>query len=254
MKPLDWTGTTDAELVIAAAVGDLGAFDELVRRYRPAVLSVARQVAGSEAADDLAQDALILAYKALPQLDEPERFGSWLYAITRHRAMRFAQHPARREKTGHSPLDRQILEEAPALSPGPEATVEREESGREVLEALAQLPEAFRLVLRLRYFDAVPVARIGEFLNLPLTTVKWRLHRGRQLMKGHLELRWRETPRARKETSDERRAERPEAGSAPAGADAGRHHQDGPRGQPHRAVGRRPDRRDPSVQRGCSAP
>src|SRR5215510_6753377 len=79
----------DELLVVAAILGNLDAFEELVLRYRPAVVRLARTIVGSNHAEDVAQDALLLAFKALPTIDEPGKFAAWLSAITRHRAMRF---------------------------------------------------------------------------------------------------------------------------------------------------------------------
>ena len=58
-------------LVVAAILGDLGAFDELAARYRAAVVRTAQSIVGREDAEDVAQDTLLLAFKALPSIDEP---------------------------------------------------------------------------------------------------------------------------------------------------------------------------------------
>ncbi len=76
--------TSDEALVLAALLGDLAAFDEIVRRFRGAVVAVAEQVLDSrEVAEEVAQDSLLLAFKALPQLEDLSKFAGWLYAITR---------------------------------------------------------------------------------------------------------------------------------------------------------------------------
>src|SRR5713101_8740196 len=79
----------DEVLVVAAILGDLDAFDELASRYRAAVVRTAQAIVGREDAEDVAQDALLLAFKALPSIEEPRKFAAWLSAITRHRAFRF---------------------------------------------------------------------------------------------------------------------------------------------------------------------
>src|SRR5437660_906500 len=88
----------DEILVVAAIVGDLRAFDQLVLRYRPAVVRLAQSIVGREHAEDVAQDALLLAFKALPTIEEPRKFAAWLSTITRHRATRFSK----RESTQQS--------------------------------------------------------------------------------------------------------------------------------------------------------
>src|ERR671927_1899794 len=81
----------DELLVIGAILGNLEAFEELVMRYRPAVVRLARTIVGADHAEDVAQDSLLLAFKALPGIEEPRKFAAWLSAITRHRALRFSR-------------------------------------------------------------------------------------------------------------------------------------------------------------------
>ena len=178
---------SDEQLVLNALLGDLGAFDELVSRYRGAVVVVALQTLGSrEAAEDLAQEAFLLAFKALPQLQEPARFGGWICSIARHRAWRVGRQEARQEPTEDSKLDTLILRHSPALSACPEETLLRRDDQERLRERLSELAPEFQVVLQLRYFEEWPVARIADFLSLPLTTVKWRLHRGRNLLRQRL--------------------------------------------------------------------
>src|SRR6187402_2986800 len=105
----------DELLVIEAILGNLDAFEELVVRYRPAVVRLARTIVGTDDAEDVAQDSLLLAFKALPSIEEPRKFAAWLSAITRHRALRFSK-----SETVHSnkrvPLDEALLEKIEALA------------------------------------------------------------------------------------------------------------------------------------------
>src|SRR5215813_12334320 len=68
----------DELLVIAAILGDLRSFDALVMRYRAAAYRVAQSIAGNELAEDAVQESLLLAFKALPSIEEPAKFASWL--------------------------------------------------------------------------------------------------------------------------------------------------------------------------------
>src|SRR4029453_10282958 len=81
----------DEVLGLGAILGNLEAFEQLVVRYRPAVVRLARTIVGGDHAEDVAQDSLLLAFKALPSIDEPGKFAAWLSAITRHRALRFSK-------------------------------------------------------------------------------------------------------------------------------------------------------------------
>src|SRR5215510_12929413 len=98
----------DEMLVVAAILGDLEAFDELALRYRAAVVRAAQSIVGREDAEDVAQDSLLLAFKALPSIEDPTRFAAWLAAITRHRAFRFNKRE-RSHRTGRVELDEFLL-------------------------------------------------------------------------------------------------------------------------------------------------
>jgi RNA polymerase sigma-70 factor (ECF subfamily) len=172
----------DEILVVAAIVGDLGAFDQLVLRYRPAVVRLAQSIVGREHAEDVAQDALLLAFKALPSIEEPRKFAAWLSTITRHRATRFSQ----RESTHQSrrvALDEVLIENLDALT---QPFVDKIEDD-ELKQALEEAPATYALALKLRFLDEMPLKRIAAFLGVPLSTVKWRLHQGKKFLRKQLE-------------------------------------------------------------------
>ena len=184
----------DEVLVMAAILGDLEAFEELVLRYRAAVVRLAGTIVGSDQAEDVAQDALLLAFKALPTLEEPGKFAAWLSAITRHRAFRFSKQE-RAQMDKRVAMDEVLLEKIDALSrplltnsySGRGVDLYGHGSGVEVMSALNQLPNEYALPLRLRFHDEMPLKRIAAFMGIPLSTVKWRLHYGKKLLREKLE-------------------------------------------------------------------
>src|SRR3984893_9890240 len=105
----------DAILGVEAILGNLDAFNELASRYRSAVSRTAQSIVGREDAEDVAQDSLLLAFKALPSIEEPSKFAAWLSAITRHRALRFGRRE-RSHQTGRIDLDEFLLDQVHALS------------------------------------------------------------------------------------------------------------------------------------------
>src|SRR5215510_9309995 len=105
----------DEMLVVAAILGDLEAFDELALRYRAAVVRAAQAIVGREDAEDVAQDALLLAFKALPSIEDPTRFAAWLAAITRNRALRFGKRERQRQ-IGRVDLDEFLIERVSAIA------------------------------------------------------------------------------------------------------------------------------------------
>lgn len=173
----------DAVLVLAAILGDLRSFDVLALRYRAAAYRVAQTIAGNELAEDIVQEAFLLAFKALPSIEEPDKFASWLYAITRHAAYRLGQR-TRQERAQRVELDEALLENSAVLAQ-PFKPLESIDAAW-VRAAIETLDEEYRLILQLRFDDEMPLRRIADFLDLPLTTVKWRLHRAKKLLKQQL--------------------------------------------------------------------
>jgi RNA polymerase sigma-70 factor (ECF subfamily) len=169
----------ERELVEIAQLGSAEACEELVCRYRSATVLVAQQVVGSpEVAQDVAQDALLCAIRALPQLEDPDKFAGWLYAITRNRARRVVTRERRSEATEDSQLER-LMTTHVGDHADPLDEVLLSETQRTVRSVLCDLPPEMQIVMQLFYYEQWPVARIAEFLSLPITTVKWRLHAGR---------------------------------------------------------------------------
>ena len=166
--------------MVAAILGDLDAFDELVYRYRSAVIRTARSIVGREGAEDIAQDALILAFKALPSIEDPDRFAPWLMAISRHRALRFVQEE-KKHRTGRVALDEFLIERLQYLQPT------KGEENKALEYALDQISQEYALILRLRFLDEMPLKRISALLDVPISTVKWRIYKGKQLLKELLE-------------------------------------------------------------------
>jgi RNA polymerase sigma-70 factor (ECF subfamily) len=171
----------DELLVVAAILGNLEAFEELVVRYRPAVVRLARTIVGSDDAEDVAQESLLLAFKALPSIEEPRKFAAWLSAITRHRALRFSKSEDR-HTSKRVALDEALLEKIEALAT-PLADKERDE---EMIKALDNLPSDYAMPLRLRFLDDMPLNRIAAFMGVPLSTVKWRIHHGKKLLRAKM--------------------------------------------------------------------
>ncbi len=167
----------DEVLVVAAILGDLQAFDELVRRYRQPVLRLAKSIAGPTDADDIAQDAWLLAFKSLPGIDNPEKFASWLMVIARHRALRYRKQRSI-QRNRQMPMDLFLLEQFSAITEQPAHADEDER----INMALNALPEDYSMVMKMRFFDAIPLKKIASFLDVPLSTIKWRIYKGKALL------------------------------------------------------------------------
>jgi len=173
----------DEILVVAAILGDLKAFDELVVRYRQAVLRLAKSIAGLGNADDVAQEAWLLAFKSLPSIDDPQKFASWVMVITKHRALRHKEKESRR-RLKHMPIDEYLLTQFSAIHYAEKETIAE---GELVRMALDNLPVEYSMVMRMKFYDAIPLKKISSFLDIPVSTVKWRIFRGKALLQEEIE-------------------------------------------------------------------
>ena len=174
----------DEVLVVAAILGDFEAFNELVLRYRTAVVRFAQSIVGFTDAEDVAQDTLLLAFKALPSIENPDKFAAWLMTIARNRALRFIKR--KKDKSAkHVEFDEMLLEHISELN---QPLIDRKDSNEEIMMALAKLPEEYAMVMRMRYFDEMPLKRMPAFLNVPMHTIKWRIFRGKQLLRDQINL------------------------------------------------------------------
>jgi RNA polymerase sigma-70 factor, ECF subfamily len=186
VKTGEWAEAADEELVVAALLGCLAAFDELVRRFRPAVRLTARRFASdSEEIEDLCQETFLRAFQALPRLEQPERFAAWLHAIARNLALREWRNVTR-DRARSAALDPLSLEEAIAPDPSPAEAFEQCEAQRLVQAAVEALPAPYREVVHLHYWEGMPLSRVAAYLSVPLSTAKWRLRYARERLRREL--------------------------------------------------------------------
>src|SRR5687767_2231947 len=170
-------GRTDGELVHAARRRDKRAFVEIVARHQAMVCGIALGVLCDFAAsEDAAQEAFLTAWRKIHELREPERLRAWLGQIARNAALGHL-----RRVKGH-----ESLENAPILadeSPSPDEVAANEEEAALVREALAKLPENYRMPLILFYREGQSVHAVAETLGLSEDAVKQRLARGREMLR-----------------------------------------------------------------------
>ena len=175
--------TQDTELVIRTLQGDKEAFGELVDKYQGAVYGLCFHLVGNFAdAQDLAQETFVRAYLDLHQLHEPKKFASWLYRVTTNVCKMWL----RKRKTDIAPLDTIAPTEFLSAQPSPQEIVEQEELQLAVWRAIDSLSEKNRLTVTLYYMDGLSYREISDFLSVPVTTVKSRLHKARLQLKEEL--------------------------------------------------------------------
>ncbi len=176
----------DAELVRRASAGDGSAFEALVLRYEtPLRKLVYGYVLNWQVAEDVAQDAFLLAYRKLGDLGESAAFKSWLYRIAINRA----HDELRRSARWGRRLDRNVGEEALAELPaaGAESAVESRLLRRALVRELARLPKNQRTAVVLKDVAGMKYVEIAELLGCPIGTAQIRVHRGRQKLRRRLD-------------------------------------------------------------------
>ena len=186
MNSVELIEASDAELVVVALAGNTQAFDVLVNRYRRAMLTVAQQIVRNAAdAEDVVQDAFLRAFEALPQLTDLNRFGAWLHSITRNRALRYYKNASRYQPQEDMEPYLNTVSDTSAADPA--QIVESELTQQGIRDAIQSLPPDYQAVIELYYWAEMPQQRMAEFLSLPLTTVKWRIRKAKELLKTILE-------------------------------------------------------------------
>jgi RNA polymerase sigma factor (sigma-70 family) len=133
-------------------------------------------------AQDTAQEAFVVAWQKLAQLREPAAFPGWFKRIVLTQCNRLT----RCKRLQIVPLAEEV--NASKIDPGPHASAERHDLLAKVLHAINALPENERLVTTLFYIDGYTQADIGDFLEVPVSTVNKRLYSARQRLKSNVEL------------------------------------------------------------------
>lgn len=165
-------------LVAAARAGDLDAFGMLVERYQDMAYAAALSRLGNyHLAQDATQDALIEAFRDLRQLRDPAAFPAWL------RQLVFKQCDRLWRRRGLRGVPLEAAEGQAGREMDPAAHAERAELRGLVLQALNELPEDQRLATTLFYIGGYATNEIAAFLEVPLTTIKKRLHDSREALK-----------------------------------------------------------------------
>ena len=177
-------GIGDAECVRRVQQGDTDSFEVLVRRHEKAIFNLVYRLLGNyDEAAEVAQEVFLSAFKSIHQFRGEANFSTWLYRIglnhasTRRKSLQTSQQR-------HIPLDGTEVIADGAVDPA--KNVEHKEIQQRVQQALNSLdPEDARIVL-LRDLQDIPYEDVAQMLDIPVGTVKSRLHRARQALKTSL--------------------------------------------------------------------
>jgi len=174
---------TDAELVARVQRGDKRAFDLLVRKYQQRIMAlISRYVRNRSDIADVAQEAFIKAYRALPNFRGDSQFYTWLYRIAINSSKNYlAAHGRRPQTASVDGLEPEQLADLAGHTDNatPERLLLTAELKRVIDEAIADLPEELRTALLLREFDGLSYEEIAEVMECPIGTVRSRIFRAR---------------------------------------------------------------------------
>ena len=175
----------DAQLIREALDGDSSSFGELVTRHQDRLYNTMVHVVGSaEDARDVVQDAFVQAFVKLETFKSNAAFYTWLYRI----AFNLGISHLRRKKPTVSidKIQEDTGGEPAGTDDAPGDRIEQQERADQVREALARLSEEHRSVLVLREMEDRTYEEISVILEVPVGTVRSRLHRGRTQMRDQL--------------------------------------------------------------------
>lgn len=175
---------TDEQVLAAHLQGDPAAFAELVHRYQRELFTfLSRFLGDATAADDVFQETFIQVHQSSNSFDPSKRFRPWLFTIAANKARDFLRSKARRHTVPiQANIDqtnndgRQFVDLMESAEIGPDVRMEQLETAQRVQAAIQLLPENLREILLLAYFHQFAYRQIAEILDLPLGTVKSRLH------------------------------------------------------------------------------
>ena len=181
---------SDLSLVQLAQRGDAGAFDALVRRYQHKVIKlVMRYVRDPAEAEDIAQEAFIKAYRALPRFRGDSAFYTWLYRIAINTAKNVlasrGRSPIRYEVDRADDDDYDVVANLKDAAT-PEALALTEEIRSTVTAAIDALPEDLRTAIQLRELEGLSYEEIAAAMECPVGTVRSRIFRAREAIDARL--------------------------------------------------------------------
>jgi RNA polymerase sigma-70 factor (ECF subfamily) len=181
----------DRELIAQARKGDERAYRALLSKYERAVFNICcRMVRDKEEARDLAQEAFMKVFAMLDRYDPSYAFSNWLLKITSNLCI----DALRKRRVDTLPMDDPVRTakgelERQYASPhaGPDKVLIEKERTAALQRAIDNLPEHYRIMIVLRHQQDLSYEEIAGVLDVPLGTVKARIHRAREMLKHRLE-------------------------------------------------------------------
>jgi len=181
----------ETRLAKLARNGDRGAFEELVNLYKDKIFHLAYRMLGNkQEAEDAVQDTFLRVYNNLDRYDENQKFSTWIFRIGTNLCI----DRLRKRKPTYS-LDAEMPDSEgndfyamlASKDELPEDQIVLSETQQVIRRAIQTLPEKYKSVVILRYLHDMSLQEIGDVLGMPVTTVKTRVHRGREYLRKKLD-------------------------------------------------------------------
>jgi RNA polymerase sigma-70 factor, ECF subfamily len=170
--------------------GDQNAFAEIVELFQDKLYRICYRMLGNQhEAEDIAQEAFVRAFINIHTFDTNRKFSTWLYRIGTNLCI-----DRIRKKKPDYYLDAEVAgteglnmySQIPSKEELPEQEVLKMEMQDRVQYEISRLPDKYRAVIVLKYMEDLPLQEISEILEMPLGTVKTRIHRGREALRKQL--------------------------------------------------------------------
>ncbi|MFA5809160.1 MAG: sigma-70 family RNA polymerase sigma factor [Thermoleophilia bacterium] len=186
---------TDTELIERIGKGENEALETLVSRYEGRVYNLVYRMMGNrDDAEDVLQDTFFNVIRSLGKFQSRSSFSTWLYRVATNAALTKLRQRSKRDKS-----ESEFLDEANSVqhmahaghkltdwSESPSDKLLNNEARQVMDEAIAELPEMYRVVFVLRDVEELPAAEVAEVLGLSVAAVKSRLHRARLYLRNRL--------------------------------------------------------------------
>jgi RNA polymerase sigma-70 factor (ECF subfamily) len=171
--------------------GDRRAFAELVELYKDKIYHLGyRMLNQKQEAEDVVQETFLRVYTNLEKYDENQKFSTWIYRI----ATNLCIDRLRKRKPSYS-IDAEMTDGEgtdwhamlASNDAGPDEELILSETQLNIREAIQTLPDKYKTVVILRYLHDMSLQEISDVLEMPVTTVKTRVHRGREFLRKKLD-------------------------------------------------------------------
>ncbi len=190
-SPASSTADSEAEarLLETLRAGDPAAFETLVRQYAGRMLAVARRFFPNDAdAQDVVQEAMLSAFKAVSRFDGRSQLATWLHRIVVNAALMKVRTRQRHPEESIEDLLPTFQEDRHQAAPcarweNSAEKLEREETQQVVRQQIEKLPESYRTVLLLRDIEQHDTETVARMLDATPDAIKVRLHRARQALR-----------------------------------------------------------------------